>query len=63
MPLLFVEIDDCFESAQVLAAKIDKYMQFCQRTRPMTQMTQLNSDTDGYAHLGKQGVDDTVRRR
>ncbi|MFH9605599.1 hypothetical protein ACH4MK_33505 [Streptomyces rochei] len=31
MPLLFVEIDNCFESAQVLAAKIDKYMRFCQR--------------------------------
>ncbi|MET9450879.1 replication-relaxation family protein [Streptomyces cinerochromogenes] len=31
VPLLFVEIDNCFESAQVLAAKIDKYMRFCQR--------------------------------
>ncbi|QTD95843.1 hypothetical protein S1361_00730 [Streptomyces cyanogenus] len=31
MPLLFVEIDNCFESAQVLAAKIDKYVRFCQR--------------------------------
>ncbi|MEU1010996.1 hypothetical protein [Streptomyces sp. NPDC005890] len=31
MPLLFVEIDNCFEPAQVLAAKIDKYMRFCQR--------------------------------
>jgi hypothetical protein len=26
-----VEIDNCFESAQELAAKIDKYMRFCQR--------------------------------
>ncbi|MFF8611020.1 replication-relaxation family protein [Streptomyces sp. NPDC015346] len=31
VPLLFVEIDNCFESAQVLAGKIDKYMRFCQR--------------------------------
>ncbi|EST29225.1 replication-relaxation family protein [Streptomyces roseochromogenus] len=31
VPLLFVEIDNCFESAQELAAKIDKYMRFCQR--------------------------------
>jgi hypothetical protein len=31
VPLLFVEIDNCFESAQVLAAKIDKYMRFCRR--------------------------------
>ncbi|MFH8295425.1 replication-relaxation family protein [Streptomyces sp. NPDC018059] len=31
VPLLFVEIDNCFESAQVLAAKFDKYMRFCQR--------------------------------
>ncbi|MFC8996241.1 replication-relaxation family protein [Streptomyces rochei] len=31
VPLLFVEIDNCFESAQVLAAKIDKYMRFGQR--------------------------------
>ncbi|MFJ9968889.1 hypothetical protein [Streptomyces avermitilis] len=31
VPLLFVETDNCFESAQVLAAKIDKYMRFCQR--------------------------------
>ncbi|WP_225080784.1 replication-relaxation family protein [Streptomyces sp. CoT10] len=31
VPLLFVEIDNCYESAQVLAAKIDKYMRFCQR--------------------------------
>ncbi|MDN3060777.1 hypothetical protein PH213_40965 [Streptomyces sp. SRF1] len=31
VPLLFVEIDNCFESAQVLAAQIDKYMRFCQR--------------------------------
>ncbi|MDT0616475.1 replication-relaxation family protein, partial [Streptomyces lancefieldiae] len=31
VPLLFVEIDNCFESAQVLAAKIDKYMRFYQR--------------------------------
>ncbi|GGP84791.1 hypothetical protein ACWDY7_33520 [Streptomyces calvus] len=31
MRLLFVEIDNCFESAQVLAAKIDKYMRFGQR--------------------------------
>ncbi|MFJ3339194.1 hypothetical protein [Streptomyces sp. NPDC086766] len=31
VPLLFVEIDNCFESAQVLAAKIDKYMRICQR--------------------------------
>ncbi|MFB7853277.1 replication-relaxation family protein [Streptomyces sp. NPDC056053] len=31
VPLLFVEIDNCHESAQVLAAKIDKYMRFCQR--------------------------------
>ncbi|MFE2053905.1 replication-relaxation family protein [Streptomyces sp. NPDC059459] len=32
MPLLFVEIDNCFESAQVLAAKVDKYMRFCRRS-------------------------------
>ncbi|MFD7750419.1 replication-relaxation family protein [Streptomyces sp. NPDC059698] len=31
VPLLFVEIDNCFESAQVLAGKIDKYMRFGQR--------------------------------
>ncbi|MER6345339.1 replication-relaxation family protein [Streptomyces sp. NPDC001595] len=31
VPLLFVEIDNCFESAKVLAGKIDKYMRFCQR--------------------------------
>lgn len=31
VPLLFVEIDNCYESAQVLAAKIDKYIRFCQR--------------------------------
>ncbi|MGW2248451.1 replication-relaxation family protein [Streptomyces hirsutus] len=31
VPLLFVEIDNCYESAQELAAKIDKYMRFCQR--------------------------------
>ncbi|MGW7825017.1 replication-relaxation family protein [Streptomyces puniciscabiei] len=31
VPLLFVEIDNCFESAQELAAKIDKYMRFCRR--------------------------------
>ncbi|MFF5538648.1 replication-relaxation family protein [Streptomyces cinerochromogenes] len=31
VPLPFVEIDNCFESAQVLAAKIDKYMRFGQR--------------------------------
>ncbi|WP_267717283.1 hypothetical protein [Streptomyces sp. CoH17] len=31
VPLLFVEIDNCFESAQVLPAKIDKYMRFGQR--------------------------------
>ncbi|WP_246112101.1 replication-relaxation family protein [Streptomyces hawaiiensis] len=31
VPLLFVEIDNCYESAQVLAAEIDKYMRFCQR--------------------------------
>ncbi|MFE3905693.1 replication-relaxation family protein [Streptomyces sp. NPDC059153] len=31
VPLLFVEIDNCYESAQVLAAKIDKYMRFGQR--------------------------------
>ncbi|MFB7852356.1 replication-relaxation family protein [Streptomyces sp. NPDC056053] len=31
VPLLFVEIDNCHESAQVLAAKIDKYTRFCQR--------------------------------
>nr|WP_239081905.1 hypothetical protein [Streptomyces sp. SID9727] len=31
VPLLFVEIDNCFESAQVPAAKSDKYMRFCQR--------------------------------
>jgi hypothetical protein len=31
VPLLFVEIDNCFESAQVLAAKIDKCMRFGQR--------------------------------
>ncbi|MEU0060684.1 hypothetical protein [Streptomyces sp. NPDC006334] len=30
VPLLFVEIDNCFESAQVLAAKIDKCLRFCQ---------------------------------
>ncbi|MEH0517319.1 hypothetical protein QBC31_42935 [Streptomyces sp. B21-079] len=27
-PLLFVEIDNCYESAQELAAKIDKYLRF-----------------------------------
>ncbi|MFG3215656.1 hypothetical protein [Streptomyces tendae] len=31
VPLLFVKIDNCFESAQVLAGKIDKYMRFGQR--------------------------------
>ncbi|MEU6557795.1 replication-relaxation family protein [Streptomyces sp. NPDC046915] len=31
VPLPFVEIDNCYESAQVLTAKIDKYMRFCQR--------------------------------
>ncbi|MEU5637269.1 hypothetical protein ACH47C_38105 [Streptomyces rishiriensis] len=31
MSLLFVEIDNCYESAQVLAAKIDQYVRFCQR--------------------------------
>ncbi|MFE7401877.1 replication-relaxation family protein [Streptomyces sp. NPDC057557] len=31
VPLLFVEIDNCYESAQVLAGKIDKYVRFCQR--------------------------------
>ncbi|MGW1917768.1 replication-relaxation family protein [Streptomyces sp. NPDC002076] len=31
VPLLFVEIDNCYESAQELAAKIGKYMRFCQR--------------------------------
>ncbi|TXS04792.1 hypothetical protein EAO73_13695 [Streptomyces sp. col6] len=29
--MFFVEIDNCFESAQLLAAKIDKYMRFCRR--------------------------------
>ncbi|MFG2359925.1 hypothetical protein [Streptomyces sp. NPDC048521] len=31
VPLLFVEIDHCYGSAQVLAAKIDTYMRFCRR--------------------------------
>ncbi|MGW4994953.1 replication-relaxation family protein [Streptomyces mirabilis] len=31
VPLLFVELDNCYESAPELAAKIDKYMRFCQR--------------------------------
>jgi hypothetical protein len=31
VPLLFVELDNCYESAQELAAKIDKYMRYCQR--------------------------------
>ncbi|MFE3329935.1 hypothetical protein [Streptomyces sp. NPDC059176] len=31
VPLLFAEIDNYFESAKVLAAKIDKYMRYCQR--------------------------------
>lgn len=31
MPLLFVEIDDCFESAQVFAMKIGKCSRFGQR--------------------------------
>ncbi|MFJ3664816.1 replication-relaxation family protein [Streptomyces sp. NPDC090119] len=31
IPLLFVEIDNCFQSAQALAAKIDKYTRFGQR--------------------------------
>ncbi|MEU6278300.1 hypothetical protein ABZ871_38820 [Streptomyces populi] len=29
--MVFVEIDNCFESAQVLTAKIDRYVRFCQR--------------------------------
>ncbi|MET9294847.1 hypothetical protein [Streptomyces sp. NPDC003077] len=32
VPLLFVEVDNCFESAPVLAARIERYMRFCQRT-------------------------------
>lgn len=31
MPPLFVEIDNCYESARELAGKIDKYVRFCQR--------------------------------
>jgi hypothetical protein len=31
VPLLFVELDNCYESAPELAAKIDKYMRFGQR--------------------------------
>ncbi|MEV8106344.1 replication-relaxation family protein [Streptomyces sp. NPDC088135] len=32
VPLLFVEIDNCYESAHELAGKIDRYVRFCQRT-------------------------------
>lgn len=31
VPLLFVEIDNCYESAHELAGKVDRYMRFCQR--------------------------------
>ncbi|GGV51099.1 hypothetical protein GCM10010245_80370 [Streptomyces spectabilis] len=31
VPLLFVEVDNCYETGQVLAAKIEKYMRFFQR--------------------------------
>jgi hypothetical protein len=31
VPLLFVEIDNCFESPQIFAAEIDKYMRFGRR--------------------------------
>jgi hypothetical protein len=36
VPLPFVEVDNCYESAQELAAKIDKYRRFCQRMRHST---------------------------
>lgn len=31
VPLLFVEVDNCYESAQELAARVDKYVRSCGR--------------------------------
>ncbi|MBD0746740.1 hypothetical protein BG418_34500 [Streptomyces sp. CBMA152] len=39
IPLLFVEVDNCFEDAARIAAKFDKYLRFYQRTV---------KDTDGH---------------
>ncbi|WP_189711940.1 replication-relaxation family protein [Streptomyces phaeofaciens] len=40
VPLLFVEIDNCYESAQDLAGKIDKYVRFCRRMVKETDGTE-----------------------
>ncbi|MEW2527575.1 replication-relaxation family protein [Streptomyces sp. NPDC047071] len=54
VPLLFVEVDNCYETGQVLAGKIEKYMRFFQRTvkdsdgteRPMWRTRWWGPDKD-----------------
>ncbi|MEU0060604.1 replication-relaxation family protein [Streptomyces sp. NPDC006334] len=40
VPLLFIEIDNCYESAHELAGKIDRYIRFCRRTETDPDGTQ-----------------------